>query len=100
VPVFLQATPADTDISEIRQRLETIEAIDSVHHLHLWSLDGEHTVLTVHIVTREILNSDEYAALKRQLREVVDNLGIYHSTFEIEWPDETCRIDSHSTNCV
>jgi len=94
VPVFLQASPASTDIAGIEKQLENMELVDSVHHLHVWSLDGEHTVLTVHIVTQRILNPDEYALLKQRFRQIIDTNGIYHSTLEIEWPDESCRLES------
>jgi len=94
VPVFLQASPASTDIAGIEKQLDNMELVDSVHHLHVWSLDGEHTVLTVHIVTERILNPDEYALLKQRFRQIIDTHGIYHSTLEIEWPDESCRLES------
>jgi len=92
VPVFLQASPAATDIAEIEKQIENLEFVASFHHLHLWSLDGDHTVLTVHVVTERILNPDEYALLKRRFSQIVDTNGIYHSTLEIEWPDESCRV--------
>jgi len=95
VPVFLQASPASTDIAGIEKQLEDMELVDSVHHLHVWSLDGEHTVLTVHIVTQRILRPDEYALLKQRFRQIIDTHGIYHSTLEIEWPDESCRLEPH-----
>jgi cobalt-zinc-cadmium efflux system protein len=95
VPVFLQASPASTDIVEIGRQLENLELVDSTHHLHLWSLDGEHTVLTAHIVTERILTPEEYALLKQRFRHIVDTNEIYHSTLEIEWPDESCRLESN-----
>ena len=72
--------------------------VDSVHHLHLWSLDDEHAVLTVHIVSEKVLAPDEYALLKQRFREIVDVSGIYHSTLEIEWPDESCRLEGNNAN--
>ena len=97
VPVFLQASPATTDMGKIENQIRNMEFVDSVHHLHIWSLDDEHTVLTVHIVSEKILAPDEYALLKQRFREIVDASGIYHSTLEIEWPDESCRLEKDST---
>lgn len=96
VPVFLQASPATTDIGKIENQIKKMEYVDSVHHLHIWSLDDEHTVLTVHIVSQKVLAPDEYALLKQRFREVVDASGIYHSTLEIEWPDESCRLGKNN----
>lgn len=95
IPVFLQAAPAIDDVKELEKQIEGIKYVGSVHHLHLWSLDGEHTVLTVHIVTERVLTSDEYAVLKLSFRRIVKQHGIYHSTLEIEWPEESCRIEAN-----
>ena len=84
-------------MGKIENQIRNMEFVDSVHHLHIWSLDDEHTVLTVHIVSEKILAPDEYALLKQRFREIVDASGIYHSTLEIEWPDESCRLEKDST---
>lgn len=94
VPVFLQASPASADISGIEKQIEDMDCVQSVHHLHMWSLDGERSVLTVHIVAEKLLTPLEYVSLKQQFRKIVDVNRIYHSTFEIEMPDESCRLDT------
>ena len=93
VPIFLQATPASVDISRLEQALTAIPTVDLVHHLHVWSLDGLRSVLTVHVVTEKLLDTEEYAALKHAFRRVIDEAGIYHSTLEIEFPEEPCRVE-------
>lgn len=98
VPVFLQASPSKTDIRKIENQIKNMAFVNSIHHLHIWSLDDEHTVLTVHIVSERILAPDEYALLKHRFREIVDANGIFHSTLEIEWPDESCRLEKNSAN--
>ena len=98
LPVFLQASPATTDVAKLETQFHQLEHVASAHHLHLWSLDGEHSVLTVHLVTDKILNPDEYALLKQQFRKVIDSNEIYHSTLEIEWPNETCRLGAVDHN--
>lgn len=92
-PVFLQAAPADVDAARIERALLDLERVASVHHLHVWSLDGERTVLSAHVVTDGVLDAEAYAALKRRLRDVLADDPVDHSTFEVEWPDEACRLD-------
>jgi cobalt-zinc-cadmium efflux system protein len=91
VPVFLQASPPSTNVADIEKQLQTLDYVDSIHHVHAWSLDGEHSVLTAHIVTDRVLDPAEYASLKNSFRQIIDNNGIHHSTLEIELPDEACR---------
>ena len=98
VPVFLQASPASTDVAEIQKQIGNIEFINSVHHLNLWSLDGEHTVLTVHMVAEKNLTAEEYALVKKCFKQIVDDFGIFHSTLEIELPDESCRLEESLSN--
>jgi cobalt-zinc-cadmium efflux system protein len=91
VPVFLQASPTSIDIIDIQKQFEALKFVDSIHHMHTWSLDGEHSVLSAHIVTDRALNPAEYFLLKNSFRKIIDQTGIYHSTLEIEFPDEACR---------
>lgn len=92
IPVFLQASPVSIDGVNIQKQIGDIEFIRSSHHLNLWSLDGERTVLTVHMVAEKNLSPEEYAHVKKQFKQIVDDLGIFHSTLEIELPDECCRL--------
>lgn len=97
IPVFLQAAPLKVDVKDIEKQINQIVRVDSVHHLHLWSLDDEKVVLTVHIVTDRALNHEEYIALKRDFKAVVEAHSIYHSTLEVEWPEEVCRIENNGS---
>ncbi len=94
VPVFLQASPDGFDPAEMEQKIAALPGVESVHHLHLWSLDDDHVVLSVHVVTAQVLSSDEYRQLKQQFKNLMEDSHIDHSTLEIEWPDEPCRIAS------
>jgi cobalt-zinc-cadmium efflux system protein len=95
VPVFLQATPDAADIAELEKQIAGIENASLVHHLHVWSLDGQHMVLTVHVTAERDLNADEYSELKQEFRRIVETHGINHSTIEIELPEEACRVEEN-----
>lgn len=92
VPVFLQAVPEQLDLEAIRHSLCRLPHVEAVHSLHIWSQDGESQVLSVHLVADTELNGEQYQQLKRQLRELVNEQGIEHSTVEIEMPSESCRM--------
>lgn len=94
VGLFLQATPDREMQKAIEQCLLDIQHINDLHHLHFWSLDGEHHVLTAHLVLDSMLSAEKLVKLKEQ---IVSNLAEYdlaHTTIEFEFPDEACR-DSH-----
>jgi len=93
IPIFLQATPEEIDVIELEKQITGIDNVSSVHHLHVWSLDGKHVVLTVHSISEKVLNADEYTELKKSFKRIIEEHGIYHSTLEIEWPEEICRVE-------
>jgi cobalt-zinc-cadmium efflux system protein len=91
VGLFLQATP-DEDIQQsIKQNLLSLAQISDLHHLHFWSLDGEHHVLTVHLVLKNMLTSVQLTDLKTQIARQLADYQLAHTTIEFEFPDEACR---------
>jgi cobalt-zinc-cadmium efflux system protein len=92
VPIFLEAAPKGTDLASITTGIGKIDHIRVVHHVHVWSLDGEHSVFSAHLVVDRDLTPGEYRRLKDDVRRTVEGFGISHSTVEIELPGEACRI--------
>lgn len=94
--LFLQAVPKDASVKAIQDRLEALDEVRSTHHIHLWSLDGEHHVLTAHLVLDENISRDEAMCVKRASKDAVQNLDLHitHITFELEYADEDCSMAS------
>ena len=92
LPIFLQATPDQVNLDEIRKNILRFDHVEAIHHMHVWSLDDQHMVFTVHLVADKNLDPAEYAQVKNAVRELMDTHGFYHSTVEIELPEETCRM--------
>jgi cobalt-zinc-cadmium efflux system protein len=90
--LFLQAVPDDIDVSSIDERLNDIEHVCSTHHTHVWSLDGEHHVLTSHIVVDEDVSKEQVLALRKEILELVRELAFTHSTIEIEFGEDDCGV--------
>lgn len=89
--LFFQAVPDKELLEKIRGTLLSIGGIDEVHHLHLWSLDGEHHVLTAHVVVSSSLESGKHRALRSKIGQGLDQYNLNHTTIEIELADEECR---------
>jgi cobalt-zinc-cadmium efflux system protein len=90
--LFLQGVPENVDIDEIDIRLRSIPDVQSTHHTHIWSLDGEHHVLTTHVVVDENLSKDAIVCVRRELQNILSDLDFSHSTVEIEFGDGDCGI--------
>jgi cobalt-zinc-cadmium efflux system protein len=90
--IFLQSVPEELRVSDIREALSTLEAVRDVHDLHIWSLDGQYNVLTVHITVPEGLKWEEALEVKRRCRELLNKKNIQHCTIEVEVENEECEL--------
>ena len=79
--------------NEIQDTLLKIDELDSIHHLHLWSLDGEHHVLTAHVVTNasKAFTANHYADIKLRIANALEQFDLAHTTIELELTQEHCR---------
>ena len=90
VDLFLDKTPESLDIQELKEHICHMDGVIDVHHIHLWSLDGQRNYATMHIVT----NADGATVKKAVRRELLEH-GIGHATLELEAEGETC----HARKC-
>ncbi len=88
--LFLEKIPNNISIEEIKNHIKEIDGVIDVHHIHIWSMDGQHNYATMHIVANE--NSHE---IKDKIREELKEHGIGHATLEIESPTDHC----HEEHC-
>lgn len=88
--IFLQGSPGKIDVDEIRRKFESVPYVASVHHTHIWSLDGERHVLTAHIKLQKVSSIGKVAEVKSQLKELVKDYELEHITIETEFEDEVC----------
>jgi cobalt-zinc-cadmium efflux system protein len=89
--VFLQATPEGLEIARVEEHIVSLPQVGRVHHTHIWSLDGEHHVLTTHVVLTEGTGSQDITDIKQEIRKKAEELGIWHTTIEIEYAPGDCR---------
>jgi len=93
VKLFLQAVPEQLNLDEIRTRVSNLPGVLSTHHLHAWSLEGESHVLTLHVTVAEQTERKAVMALRNQIRELLRNQGLVHTTIEIEYGPNDCMIE-------
>jgi cobalt-zinc-cadmium efflux system protein len=91
--IFLQGVPDTVDLQQVTDLLEAKDEIVDVHDLHIWSVDGEFNILTVHVVLADKFPSNEITRLKTEIRQILKNQGIQHSTIEFEQKNEKCEME-------
>ena len=91
--IFMQAVPNHINYKEIEERIEKIVDIKEVHDIHIWSLDGEFNIASLHLVLKRELANYNIEDVKKKVREVFAESGINHVTIELEGPEENCEMD-------
>jgi len=92
VALFMQAVPETIDLNAVELALLAIPHVKSTHHTHIWSLDGEHHVLTTHLVVDADASKDELLHVKSDVTTLAQNLNFEHTTIELEYEDENCAM--------
>lgn len=93
--IFLQGVPPQLSISAIEHKILEIEGVKSLHHTHLWSLDGEQNVFTTHVkLNSSIKTAVELSELREKLNQVLKEFTFSHHTIELELDKEVCRFES------
>lgn len=91
--IFLQGSPEDISKEAIEKEILEIPQVHSLHHTHIWSLDGEHHVFTTHVKLGPIENIEELCTVKKQIKSVVQKFPFEHYTIETETDLEICDLD-------
>ena len=89
--IILQAIPQGVDIEAIRRKLQNITEVGGIHDCHVWSMDGEYHVLSVHLVLGQAYHLLEVADIKRRAKALLKDQSIHHVTIEFELPEENCQ---------
>ena len=85
IDLFLAKLPPHLRIDEIKEHICEIDGVASVHHIHIWSMDGSSNYATMHVVCK-----GEAHEIKHKIREELKEHGINHVTLELEDEGEDC----------
>lgn len=83
--VLVEKVPADIDIVAIQKHLMSLDGVISIHHIHVWSLDGFIHCATLHAVINN--NAED---VKDRIRHELQQQGIQHVTIECESAMVSC----------
>lgn len=92
IQIVMQGVPGNTDVKDVEDRLLSFSEIVAVHDIHIWSMDGEYTIMTAHIVVQDKDSLVAFEPLKQKIREDLKELHIEHVTLEFEVVGENCGV--------
>jgi cobalt-zinc-cadmium efflux system protein len=81
--ILLEGRPLGTQVEEVARAILTVEHVQEVHDIHIWSLGGAHNALSCHARIPD-MHMDKCEQVLAAIREKVQEFGIEHSTVQLE----------------
>ena len=100
--VLLESTPAGLDIAELTAVINSMDGVEHVHDLHVWSLSSDVRALSAHVVLDGHPSLEEAQVVATAIKSTIGpQFSIAHATLELECEscmDEGpwCAIDDFS----
>lgn len=91
ISILFQSVPDSAHEEKIEAYLKDKKGIQSFHDLHIWSMDGEYHVLTVHLVLEKGFFGEKADMLKWEIRKELSSMNIAHATLEMEYSCADCE---------
>ena len=90
--LLLQGVPENINLKELKKMLQEVPHVNSIHHTHVWSLDGQHHVLTSHLVLEGINRYEQIDDVRQQAIQAVEEWDFSHHTLQLELDKEKCPL--------
>ena len=101
--IILEKIPTNIDIENIKKEILDFVGVLDIHHIHIWTIEGNFNYLTAHIYIDKDLTNEDVEKLKDEIKHKLEHLNINHSTLEFETnlcDERICNpdinIDEHS----
>jgi cobalt-zinc-cadmium efflux system protein len=86
--VLVQAAPAHLDPRAVEAALRSLDGVEGVHDLHVWTLTSQMDVVTAHLVVAA--GADNAAVLDRARQRLALEFRLTHATLQVE-PGRDCE---------
>ena len=80
--IVLEGVPSEINYATLKAEVETLDGVDKVESLRVWSMDNEHHAAVVHLNT-SLAQLHEIEIMKDIVREVLKKYGVEMSTIEV-----------------
>jgi cobalt-zinc-cadmium efflux system protein len=91
--ILLQGTPSQMELDKIKSHLLTLNDISDIHDIHIWTMDGNYHIATLHLEVKHEMDLEETEKLKEKVRQELKHLHIEHATLEIELQGQQCSLN-------
>lgn len=97
--VLMEGSPEGLDFDALVERVQSLDGVEGLHHVHLWQLDENHRAIEAHVVIRPD-RGEELEGIKRRVKRLLaEEFHVEHSTLELEYAG-AAEQDGHDTSIV
>ncbi|GAB3068343.1 cation diffusion facilitator family transporter [Virgibacillus ainsalahensis] len=82
INILMEGKPEGISVDKVKKDLLTLDGVEDIHDLHVWSITSEFPTLSCHIVVTNSTDRDQLLKKANQLLEA--NFQISHCTIQIE----------------
>lgn len=85
--VLMQGVPAGLDIDTVRDAMQAVPGVATVHDLHVWALGSKEPILTAHVLLKDGSADADVDAdtVRAKVAEILhENFNIEHATLQME----------------
>ncbi len=84
--ILMQATPPGLDLNLVKDSLETIPAIDNIHHVHAWNLSDQDIHFECHVDLKSDIRISETETIRDAMNKMLkEKFRITHVTIQYEY---------------
>lgn len=81
--VILQSTPENVNVEKMIAELNGIKGVENIHDVHVWSMDGNYNVGSLHAVVN-VSDENEERVILESISRLMEKHHIQHPTIQIE----------------
>lgn len=87
IRILMDSVPEGIELDKVVAKMEAVEHVHDVHHVHFRQIDETHASLEAHVLV-DVENLPHLETIKAALKQgLKDEFGIEHSTLEFETQD-------------
>lgn len=88
--IVLQGVPENISEEKIQELMKSFPEVKDAHDIHVWSMDGNYHIVTLHAVVADTLSVPQQEELKTRIKDSLKKLNIQNATVELETENYHC----------
>ncbi len=84
--ILMQMAPEGLDLKRVRRKMEEIDHVQNIHHLHAWMMNDHEIHLEAHVEVGDDLKLSELRHTRKEIEELlIREFSINHVTLQFEF---------------